>query len=512
MPERPPESASDSSGFSLDVPDRVRLRLPTPKTQTRWLIGVAVVVLASIFGLALVHISDRMRVDHVAGAWMAFTHYADQGQWYPPLFDGQRYAGTRWMPLALLYNLAFAQLSPSLLFTGKLASLFGALAIAGLLYRLLRQISVEPAFAVLLVAVVAVSDPLLIATWAPFRGDSLSLALQLLAVVWVLRAPQSTQTAVAAGTVCALALLGKLSAGWAPMAIGLFYLLHSRRRLGAFVASYAVILVGGLLVFEALSEGRMLQGLVDVSTGQFTWQRMLGAPRRVLHALAQQGQPLLILLPFACMELVLAWVRGRLTMVHALFGAVLIINLVVFADIGTASNHLVDLGCLSAVMVGALWVRLEHEGSGVRALLTTLVLGALLVGVDVGLLDRLQELRRGTAAYGLEVYEDLAEPQHRLLSEDPALPVRLGQHPVVMDAFMWRRLADRRPGEAARLVERIHRQEFDRIVLLQRAESGLASGWYVDMHFGRAVLSEILSRYDLLRTTQGYWVYVPKSS
>ncbi len=511
MPESHSEPASDSSGFSLDVPSRVRLRWPKPTTQSWLLIGLAAAVLLSVFGLAWVHISDRMRVDHVAGAWMAFTHYADQGQWYPPLFDGQRYAGTRWMPLSLLYNLAFAQLSASLLFTGKLASLFGALAIAGLLYRLLRQISVEPAFAAVLVAVVAVSDPLLIATWAPFRGDSLSLALQLLAVVWVLKSPQNTQTAVAAGTICALALLGKLSAGWAPMAIGLFYLVHSRRRLAAFVASYAVILVGGLMLFDGLSEGRMLQGLVDVSTGQFELHRTLGAPRRVLHALAQQGQPLLILLPFACLELVLAWARGRLTMVHALFGAVLIINVVVFSDIGTASNHLVDLGCLSAVMVGALSVRLRHEGDGARALLTALVVGALLVGVDVGLLDRLQELRRGTADYGLEVYEALAEPQHRLLSEDPALPVRMGQHPVVMDAFMWRRLAERRPGEADRLVQRIRRQEFDRIVLLQRAEAGLASGWYVEMHFGRAVLTEILSHYQLMRTTQGYWVYVPKS-
>lgn len=476
------------------------------------LIGLAMAVLVSVFGLGWVHISDRMRVDHVAGAWMALTDYADKGQWYPPLFDGQRYAGTRWMPLALLYNLAFAQLSPSLLFTGKLASLFGALAIAGLLYRLLRQIAVEPSVAAVLVAVVAVSDPLLIATWAPFRGDSLSLALQLLAVVWVLKAPQNTQTAVAAGTICALALLGKLSAGWAPMAIGLFYLVHSRRLLAAFVMSYLVILVGGLLLFDGLSEGRMLRGLVDVSAGQFEMRRMLGAPRRVLHALSHQGQPLLILLPFAFLELVLAWVRGRLTIVHALFGAVLITNVVVFSDTGTASNHLVDLGCLSAVMVGALWVRLKQEGDGARALLMTVVLGALVVGVDVGLLDRLQELRRGTASYGLEVYEMLAEPEHSLLSEDPALPVRLGQHPVVMDAFMWRRLADRRPGDAARLVERIRRQEFDRIVLLQRAETGLASGWYVEMHFGRAVLTEILSHYRLLRTTQGYWVYVPRST
>lgn len=507
-----PSRSAGQDSTTLSIASPLRLGALTPRAQSILLTLLSVSIILSVLGLAVVHISDRMRADHVAGAWMAFTRYANHGTWYPPIFDGERYAGTRWMPLSLLYNLAFAQLSPNLLVTGKLASLAAALATIGLLYRLLRQLEVEPAFAWVLVAVVMVSSPMLIATWAPFRGDSLALCLQLLAVMWVWRGPVNTQVAATAGAIAGLAVLCKLSAGWAPMAIGLFYLVHSRRRLAAFVASFLVITVCGLWFFEGLSEGRMLDQLVGLSGGQLSFRRLVGAPRRILHALTQEAQPLLVLLPLAGLELWLAFRSGRLALVHTLFGAAGIVSLVVFSDIGTASNHLVDLACLLALMVGALWVRVGRGPAPdmARALVLMAGVGAMLIGAEGSLLSRVQELWRGNADYSVQLYNKLAEPQHRLLSEDPALPAYLGQDPVVMDAFMWRRLGDLRPTDAGVLVQRLHRREFDRVVLLQKAETGLASGWYVRMHFGEAFMQELLSSYQLLFTSQGYWVYGPK--
>ncbi len=494
------------------MPAFLQFRPLSPKLQSNLLLLISGSVLALVFGLGLVHIGDRMRADHVAGAWMALTQYAQAGVVYPPIFDGGHYAGTRWMPLALVYNLAFTLLSDDLLFTGKLASLVGATAVLVMLYQLLITVKVERAFALLMVAVVSVTEPMLTATWAPFRGDAPALALQMLAIWGVLRAPDSARVSAVVGAVAAVAFLSKFSAGWAPMAIGLFYLVRARRLLVFFVASYALVLLVGLPFFQWISDGRMSQNLFGVGMGTLSAGELIGSPRRIFHVLELEGQPVLILLPFAVAEVWRALRTGHAHLLHLSLMGSAFVTWFVFADVGGAANHLVDLACLTALLVGLAWTR-ANSGSrqwGQRMLLTA-SLGALVVGVDLSLTSRLHELVRSDAPdYSASQYAALASPEHRVLSEDPTIPVRLGQPPAVMDAFMWRRWASSHPLQAQALFERVQRHEFDRIVLLQSAELGLQNGWYVDMHFGETFIREVLGHYVLIKRVGDYWVYGPK--
>ena len=70
------------------------------------LVAVAVTGMAAWLVLGLSHLGDRYKVGHVQGIWMALARYAHDGTLYPPLFDGVRFGGTRYMPLPIVLNAA----------------------------------------------------------------------------------------------------------------------------------------------------------------------------------------------------------------------------------------------------------------------------------------------------------------------------------------------------------------------------------------------------------------------
>ena len=70
------------------------------------LVAVAVTSTAAWLALGLSHLGDRYKVGHVQGIWMALAQYAHEGTLYPPLSDGVRFGGTRYMPLPIVLNAA----------------------------------------------------------------------------------------------------------------------------------------------------------------------------------------------------------------------------------------------------------------------------------------------------------------------------------------------------------------------------------------------------------------------
>jgi hypothetical protein len=488
------------------IPTATLLRLQDILLTT---VGVGAVVV--VLFMALVHLQDRAFSDHVSGAWMAFTSRAQHGTPYPPLYDGTHYGGTRWMPLALGVNLAFAALGTDLIFTGKLASLALGSATLAVLYALLRRLGVDRPMAVCLTGVTALSEPLLLALWAPYRGDSPAALLQLLALYVALQRPLSARAAGVAGGLSGLAILAKASAGWAPMAIGCLLLFSDRRRLGLFVGAFVGVAGLGLATASVLTDGRMWESLTALSTGQLGLRRLLGSPQKMMIILERTVQPLWLLLPVGVAELVGAAALGRWALHHLAFGAAGVVAWVVFADPGVYSNHFIDLMALTALAVGGLWVRLGrlNPASWGRGLLAALVVWAAAGGYDVKVSEEVKAWWRGTADHGLDIYARLARPDDLILSEDPTVPVRLGQTPVVMDAFMWRRIDELHPELTRPLYARVEAEEFDRIILLYPAEAGILQGWYRRAHFSEPFIRAILAHYRLAMSEQGFHVFVP---
>lgn len=464
-------------------------------------------VLAAMLLVAVVHLSDRFFVDHVSGAWMALTHYAQEGVLYPDLFDGARYGGTRWMPLSISYNLVFTVAGDPLL-GAKLASLVAALAMAGQLFWMLRTLEVPMPLSVGLVGVFAATEPFAISLWSPFRGDSLAVILQLAAVTLVIRKPAGRAAIAVAGVLAAAAFLSKSSAGWAPMAIGLFFLLRDRRALGVFVGAYAATVAVGLVGFSLWSDGRLGENLLALSASQLSLRSLITSPLKILALLKDHSVPTLALLPLALFELGVALLRDRLNVAHLAIGAVGVVSLVIFSDPGVLANHLLDLNALTIVGVGLLGTRCAREVEAARPVLLVVVAWTLLLGFDLTTLERLKGLRSGDYARG--VTQRIVPEGATFVSEDPGVAVLRGEHPTVMDPYMWYQIHRRFPERTTPLLDQVRAGEIDRVVFLNDPRRWKDDPWYAEGHFGSEFMAATLERYEFEREDSGYWVFAPR--
>jgi hypothetical protein len=187
---------------------------------------------------------------------------------------------------------------------------------------------------------------------------------------------------------------------------------------------------------------------------------------------------------------------------------------VVLADVGTGWNQLVDLVVLTALVVGELARRAQPgspAGVAVTVALAVVLLWVNATGLVVTVGPDAREavaMLRGTRLYSSQPLAGEATAATRVLSEDPYVPVSLGQRPVVLDPFMLLRLERRDPAAVGRLVERIRAREFDLVVLVVPLDPP-DQAWWRDMHFGTRVTQALADAYTYSGRAQGYYLYRP---
>lgn len=195
-------------------------RAGAARLADRALAVAAAIVLASWILLAAAHVDDRYAISHVSGAWMALAQQAAAGTVYPPLFDSGFYGGTRYMPLQIELHAGISKLTGEYLASGKLIAYGATLLPLGLVCGALRRFGLPRPHALALTAAVLVTQVGLLAATSIY-GDILPALLQVAALLVALRR-LGHGGAAAAGLLCGLALLAKVSALWAPLAIGLW--------------------------------------------------------------------------------------------------------------------------------------------------------------------------------------------------------------------------------------------------------------------------------------------------
>lgn len=480
------------------------------------LVLAAVSAVAAAVLLAVVHVDTRYEVDHVGGARMALAQASNDGLFYPPLVDDGYYGGTRFMPLPIVLHAGVARLTGEYLTSGKLVAYATMVALVLAIFVLLRRMRCPPPLAAALATMVLLTQTGL-GTAMGLRADGLGLLLQVLAVGAVTTSRRPPATA-AAGTLAALAFTAKLSAIWAPMAIGVWLLLRDRRALMWFVAAYAAataVLVGG---FQLASDGRMVANVFVLGGAGLAQGRLLTAPYRLVLLGVEQATPAWFLLPAVA---VAAWyaLRDRRDEVWLLALACSgVVAVVVLADVGTGWNQLLDPAVLVALTIGAFAGRTLPRLAGGPLIATGLALAVLWVGATALVVDVLPEVRNAVAAAregpGVGLHprpvDDLITDDTRLLSEDPYLPVAYGRRPVVLDPFMLRRLARADPEAVAPLVERVRAQEFDLLVLLRHGEGEDLATWYEDFHFGPKLAAAFDDAYVYRETRGPYLIHEPR--
>jgi hypothetical protein len=497
---------------------RASWRLPGSGRSATGMLEVGLVLVSGAIFLAwallsVVHVDDRYQVDHVGGARMALARYFNGGVLYPPLVDSGNYGGTRFMPVPIILHGALARVTGEYLISGKVLSYAVMILLLAVMVVLIVRMGCRLPIAVALAALVLTTHTGL-AAGMDLRADALPLLLQVLAVALVAGTGSRASTAGAAA-LSALALLSKTSAAWAPLAIALWLLAVDRRRLLWFLAAYG-ILVGVLLAFfGAVTDGRFFENVFGLSiAGVQGSGSLLRGPYFLVHLLVQQALAAWALLPVAAVGFWLARAERRVSLYQLSLVCCLGVLVVVLGDIGTGWNQLVDLVVLTALVVGELAGR-SWPDSSLRGVVTVafavLLLWVDLTGLLVGLVpdarQALGQLRAGHPTTGTPL-AGRATSSTPVLSEDPYVPVALGQTPTVLDPFMLLRIGRRDPAAVQQLVRRIDNRDFRFVVLVEPLEP-IDREWWRQLHFGPAVVEALARSYTYTGRDQGYYVYEP---
>jgi hypothetical protein len=473
----------------------------------------AAIFLAWVLLLA-VHVDDRYQVDHVGGVRMALARYFNRGVLYPPLFEDGTYGGTRFMPLPLVLHGGLARITGEYLVSGKILSYAVMILLLIVMVVVMVRMRCRLPIAVALAALVLTTHTGL-AAGMDLRADGLPLLLQVLAVALVAGAAGPGST-VGAAALSALALLSKSSAVWAPLAIAVWLLVVDRRRLGWFLVAFVGFAGGLLAFFGAVTDGRFFVNVFGLSTaGVQGPASLLRGPYFLMHLLVEQALGAWALLPIAAVGLWLARAQRRVSLWQVSLVCCLGVLFVVLSDVGTGWNQLVDLVVLTALVVGELaggsWpdaARRRALAGALALLLLWLNLTGLVVSLAPDARQALGQLRAGqpTAPRPLA---GRATSSTALLSEDPYVPVALGQTPTVLDPFMLLRIGRDDPAAVQRLVRRIDNREFRFVVLVEPLEP-TDREWWRQLHFGPDVVEALASSYAYTGRDHGYYVYEPR--
>jgi len=482
-----------------------------------WLAGMGAIVSVSLVVVA--HLNDTYHIDHVAGAWLGLAKYASSGVVYPPLYDGTHFGGTRYMPLQfLLYGLV-GHLTGDYVAAPKALSALIFLLLLLLLYRVVRGRGCSRGVTVALLATVAVSFPGLFAATSTY-GDALALLFQLAAVALVARSTRPGALAAAAG-LCTLAVLTKFSAVWAPAAIIVWVFRPQRSRALTFAAEYFVLVAASVWLLELVSAGRMLVNLHEFAFSGLsnTAAQFTEAPHKLYDIVRQRAVVELFVVPLALAAIVREAVERRLSIYTLSWLFALTLLLIVLADEGTDFNHLLDIIALTAVCGGEFIVRTQLGRGAPKIFAGAAIM--IVTGVMVSYrADVLGETRTAAASvighhregrYARELMSHFVGPDESLLSEDASVPLLLGRTPIILDAFMLRRIGDNHPTWRGDLVDRLNQQRFEKIVLIFKLD--LANSWWLDSHFGVQIARAIDCNYRLTREVLAgvfkYRIYIP---
>jgi hypothetical protein len=503
--------AARSRDHRSEAPLETRPGPAAERWLSRALVACAALILAAWVVIAVVHADDRYHVGWVEGTRIALARAAAHGELFPPLIDGQFYGGTRLMPGPVILHAGLSRVTGEYLVSGKLLAYLSTALLLVIVVVLLRRAGCPRAGALALAAGILATFPGLLAATTP-QGDALSVALQLIALGLILHSQRRVAT-IGAAALCALAVVAKLTAVWAALAILAWLLLRDRRRLVLFGGAFLVLLVTEAGLLELLSGGRMLTNLHAVAfAGSDGIGGFVRSPTRALSLVADGASLVLVLFPVAFLGLLL---RGRqalsLWLVSLL--SALVVLLVVMADSGALHNHLLDLVVLTLLAAGDVWGTVSPSSrrmSAAGAAIAVVALWGLGTSFLLELRPDLEEAAREVVGATPARYasDPLAGELRRrsLLSEDPYVPVSLDRKPVVLDPWMLLRLGRKHPAWTSALAARIDAHQFDRIVLVYPIGF---EAWYRQMHFGSAIAAAIRRSYRLREVRQGYYVYAP---
>ena len=477
---------------------------------------VAIGILSCWIALAALHVADDYRVTHLGGTWAALAESARTGRLYPPIFDGEHYAGTRYLPLPILLNALASAVAGDPLIGGKVVAALLTITLMALVIVVLRRVLCPWPIAAALAAVVVATDTGLQAS-STIGGDLLPTVLQVCAVALVIGNP-GRYALLIAGAFAGLAMASKLTGVWAFLGITTWLVMQLRWRhavsFAGASAGVAALILGTveLLTGGGLSAHMLAFSLAGVQGGA----SLLRGPNQLLYNLLGHASGIVVLFPLAVLGALLSRGWRQLSVIHVALIYSILLLLVVFADVGTGFNQLLDLAVLTALAAGYVAAPAASSDRPTGAVLTVVVSVAVIwaAGLDLvrtvgfDLRSTIATLKAGAVPHRtVDLVAAMVRPGEQVLAEDPSIETALGRQPVVMDAFMLARLERAHPEQVNPLISWIDARRFDLVVLVVSLEDPTVDFWWNDFQYGPRVAAALRKSYRPDGLVGRYFVY-----
>jgi hypothetical protein len=302
-----------------------------------------------------------------------------------------------------------------------------------------------------------------------------------------------------------LAFAVKETAIFGTTAVFLYLLLNERRwsavRLVALTAGgYGLVLAGIYLG----SKGRAFEVFRLTATAGITPRSILVSPSSMIDAMnGYLGETVLLALAMAA--LLATGARNMRRIPPLLFLCTLVVTLFIFSSEGIDGNHLIDLQVASAVLL-VDWALRAGAPDFVTAASAAVCLIAWL-----GLMVRYRSTDTIPVRAQLDdVIHVIGRTDQTILSENPLVPIIVGQQPYLIDPFNFRIMLEKRPSLGEPMWKMLHERRFAAVVLMHNPNSDEGRDFYAEIHLGQSFLQRLQQDYELSGTLRGQYLYLPR--
>jgi hypothetical protein len=469
--------------------------------------------------------------DSSSGVWATLADDVAHGELYRAVDGPTGYGGTRYMPLFFAVHGALIHARWPVLWSGMFLTLASSVMLLGLTYRLMRAFGAtrQIALPATLVTTASISFQLL---GLSIKGDFLGAALNLAGLLLVLRGGKLSREWMlrAAGVAFALAILTKFTEVFALGAVVIWLARGKQwRRLTAIVVPAALATATGLTLANWLSGGRMAEAFAVCATGGLKLSYAWRFPYWFVRVSCED--PFFVAIALAGAVLALGRLRRLGWDLPLIYYAVTVIGtLLMFASPGTDSNHVIDLLVASLVITAV-----ECSSGAIPARAMSAAAALLAVAISVtwipgmpSVYHFLQERGRPTqAGAGVdEIFRRLPDgASTALLSENPIVPLAIGQRPAVLDTFSLRLLSSGSDNVRREFFERLTQKQYAAVVLVDWSGAPKDERWreierhtslgvqqfYGEVHFPAGFLSALNAHYRLSFVVSPFVVFEPRT-
>jgi len=502
--------------------------MPFTKDRARFLflwVACLSAFLGSVF-LLIWFLPGAIPSGNTSGVWSALAHDFVNGILYRPVFSEYGYGGTRYMPLFFVLHGVLIFLFHDPVVTGFFLTLLSAAFLDAAVYALLRTLGIKPEVAAPFAVLAHASISFQLIT-LEIRCDFLAAALNMWGIVCALKHERDSaeSTLIFSSLAFAGAFLTKFTAVGGLATIIIYFILKKRKISAAKLSLYTIVLVGICVSWVYLvSSGNVLEAFKACAAGGINLAYGIRSP--IWFAAATVQDPFfLIILIFALFLAAKGDRTRRNTFPYLYFCVTLITTMGVFASPGTDSNHLIDLLIASVLILGfqfARTTRYDRVFKWVFGIISILILLSWLPFIP-SIKDHVARVGKPTRKTVKYIKNRLGTHTENILSENPLLPILFGQHPIVLDCFSLRLLAQKSPAILEGFTKEVETQFFGAVILLDwsgapldRLEDAMekhgflgVDRFYGEVHFQPGFLRLLKKHYYLSFVKRPYVIYEP---